>query len=234
MLRQLLTKKVLLGLSAGVLVVLMLGTADARFSSASTGQVLCCGELDLKIRDQDQGWRDCVSGTWQARNMAPGQSFDFSGSFNALKAKTSGVIGVGCSYRVVEEQPPAEEDTDPHTDLRPNRMAKCLALTRCVYTGLGFQIDCLTGTLTVSAKGKTASQLKHLSRSGWKLRDADGDGYLTFADFRARPLAGLPLLDGCRGEDARFEMSVRFVPEAGNWLQGDTLKLTLTYTFGIC
>ncbi len=194
------------------------------FTSDTIGRVVCCETLDLQIMDQDEGWKSGVTNTWRAENMAPGDRFEFSGSFIGLRADSKGLIGVGCDYSVIEESPRSPSDSDPSTNLHPDAMAKYLAITRCVYFGDDWQIDCLTGGLTVSKKNPS---LERIDSSGWVLQDADGDGDITFCDLKLCHLSGLPL--GANFGDARFEMSVEFSPTAGNDLQGDSLVLALGY-----
>jgi hypothetical protein len=195
------------------------------FTSDTIGRVTCCETLDLQIMDQDEGWKSGVTNTWRAENMVPGDSFEFSGSFVGLRADSKGLISVGCDYSVIEENPPSPADTDPATDLHPDALAKYLVITTCVYLGGDWQIDCLTGALTVSKKNPP---LERIDRSGWILQDADGDGRITFCDLKMQNLSGLPL--GANFGDARFEMSVDFSTLAGNDLQGDSLVLAMGYT----
>jgi hypothetical protein len=176
------------------------------------------GRMDLKIRDQDEGWRDGVWATWTARAMAPGDEFAFNGHFVGLRGNVP-EIEISCDYVVLEESRQVEADTDPHTNLHPDSMAKYMVITRCVYQDRRWQIDCLTGKHTGILPGK---------KKVWRINDVDGDGRLTFYDLKKDPLLNLPAPDNTDG--SRFEMSVRFDRSAGNKFQGDTLDLTMIYS----
>jgi len=148
--------------------------------------------------------------------MAPGDEFAFNGHFVGLRGNVP-EIEISCDYVVLEESRHVETDSDPHTNLHPDSMAKYMVITRCVYRGSRWQIDCLTGKYTgISGKKKE-----------WHLDDIDGDSRLTFYDLKKDPLLKLPPPDGTDG--SRFEMSVRFDKNAGNQFQGDTFDLTMVY-----
>ncbi len=209
--------------------VFLTGMTGAVYAGSSSGPAPQCGGhgIDLKIRDQDEPWRDGVSGTWVARNMAPGQVLDFSGAFVGLTANSQGRISVSACYGVIEEQPVVEADTDPNTNRRPDLMARKLTITRCRYSYGGWQIDCLTG----EPSGMTAREKRSYDYrpGGWRIQDADHDGRITVNDLKLAPLGCLPL-PGESPQSARFVMSLQFAPDAGNDLQGDTLDLTMSYT----
>jgi hypothetical protein len=205
----------------------------------TTGAVYACPQpapqpphppncLDLKIKDQDQGWGDGVDTTWKAGNMVPGSTYNFDGSFLGLKTNTQGRLGITCGYSVTEESPPVESDTDPHTNLNPGKMAKQLIITRCLYQYGGWQIDLLTG-LPTGLSTKDRRDFYNCYGLRWQITDADHDGRITFNDLKEVPLAGLPLLNS-NSTGARFVMSVKFAETAGNDLQGDRFNLTMSYT----
>jgi hypothetical protein len=229
-------RKLLFSLLSVVMVIMMAGAADSTLASSVSGEVLCCTQqLDLTIKDQNEPWGSGVSHTWHAANMKPGEEYTFTGSFVGLEAIASGVIDITCSYTVAEENPVAHSDSDPYTNLHPDQMAKYLAITRCIYAGNGWQIDCLTGKLTNTGKLKNKDLPKIANGDIWNLRDADHDGLITFYDLKQNPLTRLPLIHTAHtsvpaSDDAHFEISVRFLASAGNWLQGDSLVLAMLYT----
>jgi len=223
-------KAVLLGMLGILLVSMMIGVAYARPCGNSNhhGEDTCShNRLDLKLMDQDEGWGDGVMATWTATNMAPGDEFAFDSSFVGLKSKKGGKVDITCVYEVFEEFPQTEADTDPSTNLHPDKMAKNMVITRCLYKNSTWQIDCLTGKLTIiSRKGKAPGLCCIHS---WRIRDVDRDGRITFYDLKRGPLSNLPLPDKGNTNEARFEMSVRFDQNAGNEFQGDTFNLTMLF-----
>jgi hypothetical protein len=174
--------------------------------------------LDLKISDQDEAWGDGVHGTWTAAGMAPGGEFSFDGHFVGLRGQfprkaDRGLLGITCDYN---RWSPAQ----------PDKMAKYMVITRCIYSYTDRygerQIDCLTGKVI-----RPYRQWCPAADNDWKIQDFDRDGRITFYDLRKRPLKDLPSFPD---DEATFEMSVRFHPDAGNEFQGDTFTLTMIYT----
>jgi hypothetical protein len=183
--------------------------------------------VDLKIRDQNEPWRDGVTSTWMAGNMAPGDIFDFAGSFVGLKSNVKGGIEITCNYGVIEEIPAVEPDSDPHTNLFPDKMAKELILTRAIYKTGCWQIDLLTGNPGgMSWKDRWSYCDRRSYR--WEIPDSDLDGRITFYDLKQMPLKGFPL-SASSGEGARFLMNVKFAETADNDLQGDKFDLNMLY-----
>jgi hypothetical protein len=177
-------------------------------------------QADLKIRDQDETWRDGVFATWMARNMAPGDNFAFNGSFVGLKYQlpryvNTGMVDITCNYNSWSAR-------------QPDNMARYMVITKCVYfytcMNEQWQIDCLTGKTTKVSGGPSVPMPPN---SNWQIQDADRDGRITFHDLKMRPLKSVPLISG--GE-ARFEMSVCFHKDAGNEFQNNTFNLTMFYT----
>ena len=169
---------------------------------------------NLKIRDQDEWWGHGVTATWTAECMAPGEEFAFNEAFVALKARVGwgwgkGKIAISCDY-------------DPWSGPLPDHMAKYMEITRCIYRDGWWQIDCLTGEMTKTYGGP-------ITNDQWRIKDIDHDGRLTFYDLKQSPLYNLPAPYKCDINGTRFEMSVRFHPDAGNEFQGDTFALSMIY-----
>ena len=221
--------KIWLLLVTALAVAAMAGVVGVVYACPETGGINCSSQrIDLKLKDQDEPWRDGVRATWTALNMSPGQEYTFEGSFVGLRSNVWGTADVTCNYQVVEEQPPVEPDADPQTKLQPDRMAKKIELTRCVYRGNRWTIDCLTGKWQIfSDSGRVVFQGCNLSQ--WKLRDTDGDGRLTFYDLKVSPLNNLPLPDAKLTDSTRFEIGVRFAETAGNEFQGDILNMNMVF-----
>ena len=112
-------KKILISLSViGVVSTIAIGGTIAYFSDVETsaGNTLTAGTLDLKIRDQDEFYRDGVTATWMATDVKPGNEYAFLVPFVQL-TKTFGSIDadhleITCDYSVIEEDPCIESDTD--------------------------------------------------------------------------------------------------------------------------
>jgi hypothetical protein len=193
----------------------------------------CQCKTDLKLKDQDEGWGDGVTATWTATSMAPGDEFAFDGSFVGLRDKSSRnlwgeVVAITCEYKVDEELPQTEADTDPQTDLYPDDMAKQMVITRCIYKNCIWQIDCLTGKMAVEKRYRNTTWRNCINRY-WRIQDVDSDGRITFYDLKQRPLTNLPSPRWGGVGGTRFEMSIRFHQDAENEFQGDTFDLTMVY-----
>jgi hypothetical protein len=178
------------------------------------------GQVELKIRDQDEAWGNGVLATWTASNMAPGDEFTFNGHFVGLKSQFAqkvnrGLLDITCRY-------------DPWTAWQPDKMAKYMVITRCVYnyTDMNqiWQINFLTGK---SVKISPSGGGNLVANINWQIQDVDRDGIITFHDLKMKSLNNIPLYSA---NEARFEMSVYFHQDAGNEFQGDIFNLTMIYT----
>jgi len=192
----------------GIVVMLAGAGTFAYFSDMgrSYDNVFTAGTLDLKIIDWNElTWRDEVTATWTATNMKPGDSFPFDLEFVGLGRAgtiTPSSLEITCNYSVIEESPQTPSDTDPYTNLNPDKMAKQMIITRFKYNGTDY-----VGSIV----------------------DFDLDGKKTFYDLKNSPVTGLPVpvvADGAMF----FRLSVKFSEEAGNDFQGDTFNLTMMFT----
>ncbi|MFA5309360.1 MAG: hypothetical protein WC370_07765 [Dehalococcoidales bacterium] len=212
-------KAILLAAMAVILVSGYIGAAYACFNLPFYG-IYSWGQAELKIRDQDESWRDGVFATWTASNMAPGDEYAFAGSFVGLKAQSArmpytGTMSISCSY-------------SPWKPGQPDKMAKYMVITRCVYIYSYMneqrQIDLLTGKTTrVSGPGYGIGP----ANQDWQIQDIDRDGRITFYDLKARPLKNIP---ASANNEARYEMSVSFHETAGDEFQHGIFNLTMYYT----
>lgn len=182
----------------------------AYFSDTETSEsnVFSAGTIgDLKTIDWDElTWKDGVTATWTATNMKPGDSFPFDvelvGLSRVVGTITPGSLEITCDYGVIEETPQTEADTDPNTNLNPDKMAKQMIITRFMYNGTDY-VD--------------------------SIGDFDGDGKKTFYDLKQSPVTGLPIPYVING-GTNFRLSVKFSEDAGNDFQGDTFDLTMIFT----
>ena len=187
-------------------------------SQASPDGLLRELTFDLKLRDQDECLRDGVSGTWGAANMAPGQTYGFQQPDYFVELQRLGLLPadhleISCAYS---------------GSTMPDAMAKQMVFTDLRYSNSYWTIDLLDGT------GGPGFKPCAYRPGDWQVRDADGDGKLTFYDLKTRPLDNIP--PPCFGEcwATRVEMSVEFNKDAGNELQGQTLSMSMSFTLNEC
>ena len=171
-------------------------------------------QLNLQIDDQDQTWGSSVSNTWTASNMDPGQTYAFTGSFAGLLSNTASTTQVTCDYL----------DTKGISD----QMAQKLELTKCIYGGSLWTIDCLTGNYQIYATNTQG--LLQGNCPQWKLMDVDGDGVITLYDLKNGPLNYLPLPNSNVTDSTKFQISTEFLETAKNNLQGDALNMNMYFT----
>ncbi len=210
-------KKILISISViGVVAAVAIGGTIAYFSDTetSTGNTITAGTLELEIRDQDEGFGNGVTATWTASDVKPGNQYDFTVPFVGLRklgTVNADHLEITDDYRVIEEIPCIESDTDCQTNLNPDKMAKEMIITRCEYYD-ATTINCLTDT-----------------NPDRRIDDQDGDGKITFYDLKNDKLDNLPA-PGNGFALGYFEMGVKFAEAAGNDFQGDTFDLTMIFT----
>lgn len=209
-------KKILVSSLAIFLVIGLVGSGTFTWfqdTETSIGNTFTAGTLDLKIRDQDEFYRDGVTATWIASNMVPGHSWAFLVPFVRMDAEGSiapNHLEITCDYSVIEEVPQTEADTDPNTNLNPDSMAKVMEITRFIYRNGDWSVNCLTDL-----------------NSKWRIQDQDGDSRITFYDLKKDPLDDLTPPNGVT---TQLELSVKFHESADSRFQGDTFNLTMVFT----
>lgn len=230
-------KKILVSLSIiGVVAGIAIGGTIAYFSDTETsaGNTFSAGTLDLKIRDQNEGYGHGVVGTWTASDIKPGDEYEFSvpfaGLFNEGTIKGNH-LEITDDFVVIEEDPCLEPDTDCYTDEHPEEMAKEIIITKSVYRGTengsSFCINALNGKRYASfhASGRYCSGTILAISTDWQIEDIDGDGKITFYDLKTDKLDNLP----APNEETWYIMDVKFSDSAGNDFQGDTFDLTMIF-----
>ena len=171
-------------------------------------------QIDLQLKDQDQPWGDGVNRTWTALNMAPGHSIAFTGNFVGLRINAPSLAMITCDYK--------------DTKHLPDHMAQQMILTRCVYGGTLWTIDCLTGKWQINDNGGHVLLLG--TNLQWKLADTDHDGAVTFYDLKNSPVHYLPLPSSNITDNTKFQISVKFAAAAGNDLENNTLNMNMNFT----
>ena len=218
-------RKILTAIFVIGLVATMAGAGIyAYFSDTETTNdiIFTAGTLDLKLSHSSAGpWTDGVTGTWTLSNMKPGDETP-TGSvfFKNFGSVTSSTMEITCSYTVTEETPQTETDTDPHTDMHPDEMAKYMITTMMRYRNDRVDIDCLTGHDSYSGQTK----------DDWKINDANGDGKISLYELKLDPLVNLPSPDTQPNKTTQLDMRIKFDENADNDFQGDTFNLTMTFT----
>lgn len=222
-------KKAVLSVSA-VCLVFVLATvgilAHLRTSQACSGGSSYCCMFDLKVRDQDESWKDGVSTTWTAANMKPGDIYPFDAAFVQLKGCglfQADHVEIAGEYSITRRQ--------AGQDVSADAMAKQMIITKLEYSGSSWRIDLLSG----SATGNPPRPAGY--RAGdWAIKDTDGDGRKTFLDFKVSALDDLPPPQMWLGDCGmpRMAMSVKFYEGAGNEFMGACLDLTIRYTLNQC
>ena len=230
-------KKLIVSLSViGVVAAIAIGGTIAYFSDVETsaGNTITAGTLDLKIRDQDEAYKDGVTATWTATDVKPGNEYAFLVPFVQL-TKTYGSFAadhleITADYAVVEEAPCLESDTDYQTNFHPDAMAKEMLVTRCVYKEDAKCIDCLTGKHFDGydpINGVCVGNVLE-TRNDWKIEDQTPlDGKISFYDLKNDALDNLPPVTNIM--TPQFEMGVKFAESAGNDFQGDIFDLTMIF-----
>lgn len=126
-------KGIVLSLVALLLVAGIMGTVYARTNGINNQNTFSDNSIDLKLSDQDETtWRDGVTATWTATNMAPGDEFAFAGSFVGLRSDSPGKVEITCNWTGWNP-----EDPDP--------MAKYMVITRLIYHDEEYQVQDFDG-----------------------------------------------------------------------------------------
>ena len=212
---------------------------------SETGIAFSEGKLVLKIRDQDEKYKDGgVTGTWTVKNMMPGDRWVFKTPF--LKTPFVGLLNEGdelgnyleiaCDYTVTEEKPCFESDTDCQTNDHPEKMAEQLIITKSIYFGTEEQGDKKKKFCIDALEGKKYRFFNPHRRScfgvftsedsNWKIEDLDGDEKITFLDLENDKLENLPPPN----KKAFYIMDLMFDANANNDFQGDTFNLEMNFT----
>ena len=209
-------KIVLLLFAIAALVSLVAVTGIVYASPQTTVTPNCSGggnnnqQLTLQLDDENQTWGPGVNNTWSASNMAPGQTYAFTGNFVGLLSSLPSTALITCDYK----------DTKGISD----QMAQKMILTKCIYNTSLWSIDCLTGNWQIFAPASTGNI------SNWKLTDFDKDGFVTLYDLEKSPLNYLPLPSSSVTNSTKIQISVEFAPTAGNNLQNDALNMNMDFT----
>lgn len=233
-------RRILVNISIiGIVAAVAIAGTVAYFQDIETsaGNTLSAGVLDLLIADTapvgSETFRNGVTATWTADDLKPGDEEAFQVNKVELMKKFGSIEAnhteITCNYSVNEESPQTESDTDPNTNLDPDKMAKEMLITRCIYHD-AVCIDCLTGIKYSGYDGENGVCAgDNLGYSDeWRIQDQSGDGKISFYDLRNDKLDNLPAVPNA--PPFSFRMSVKFDNDAGNDFQGDTFNLTMMFT----
>lgn len=208
-------RKLTLGVAA-ILVASMLAGAGsfAYFSDVETssGNTFMAGTLDVKIRDGADTYQDDLDSVWKlidlkpGDNDGPGQRFNFK-NYGSIKIDH---MDITCSYKVTE----SDEEPDKHdTAADPDKMAAEFTIT----------------SLWVS-KGDGNS--KNLLLLLYPDQDINNNGRPDLEDLKKAGINGITIVpDPNQGSHTFVDIELEFDQDAGNDFQGDTLILTMIFTF---
>lgn len=185
------------------------------------------GFFDLKIRDQDEAWRDGVNRTWTAPNMRPGEEYPFEESFVSLRNRgllCADHLEIGMEYFLAGPG-------GASAAVMAGEMARMMTITRLEYGNSDWSIDLLTGK--VNGSPPTPGGFRP---GDWTVEDRDRDGRITFRDLSDDPLDDLPPPQSWMGESRCpvMRMGVRFAAEADDRFMGVGLSVCLVYTLNQC
>lgn len=170
-------------------------------TEASSGNTFTAGGFDLKIKDNDEPWGDGVAATWTMSNMKPGD--ELTGSIEQIELKNAGTVAASTlDITVINTviDPPGPESD---TEEGTTDMDWVMEITWMEYEDGGGVIDCLP-----------------------LFDDFNGNGWKDLEDLENDPIIGLPAPVGT----GRFQLGLRFRPEADNDYQGDTLISDFVFT----
>ncbi len=202
-----------LGVTAILIASLFAGSVTFAYFSdteTSTGNTFTAGTLDVKIRNGGYSYQDDIEWVWYESDIKPGYEKSRSFDFKNYGSIWIDHMEITCDYTVIEEDPQTESDTDPNTDTNPDSMASEFTITSLwMYKdGIG-DTDILP--LLDDWNGNTRKDLEDLKKAGIDnlslVPDPNQVGYTT------------------------VDMTLRFESGAGNDFQGDTLVLTMIFTF---
>jgi predicted ribosomally synthesized peptide with SipW-like signal peptide len=193
--------------------------SDTETSKDNTFTVTTGPDLKLSHSSLDP-WTDGVTGTWTLADMKPGDETLLAHVFfKNFGSAPSSTMTITCDYKVTEESPQTESDTDPHTDEHPDEMAKYMVIAYMHYRNGFVDIDCLTGR---NSGGPV--------NEDWRISDTDMDGRITLCDLKQDPLVNLPSPDTQPLKITQLDMRIKFDEDAGNDFQGDIFDLTMIFT----
>jgi len=185
------------------------------------------GRIDLKLRDQDEGWGDGTHGTWTTLNIKPGEEIAFDDAFVQLRQYglvRADHLEVGMDYTLAGS---GKNSPAPSAD----DMARMMIITKLEYYSSSWRINLLNGA--VMGKPQVPSGYRV---GDWSVKDVDGDGRITFYDFKADPLDDLPPPRFWEPDSRApfMRMSVKFSERAGNEFMGLGLNASIIYTLNQC
>ncbi|MBC7084590.1 MAG: hypothetical protein H5T95_14070 [Firmicutes bacterium] len=183
--------------------------------------------FDLKTRDEDEHWSDGTENTWATIDMIPGKEYPFETSFVQLRQYGlvfADHLEIGMGYSLAES-------CKSSPTMSADDMARMMIITKLEYYSSSWRIDLLTEAATGNPPAPSGYR-----PGDWSVRDVDGDGVITFCDFKADPLDDLPpprfWEPDCKAPYIR--MSVKFSEKAGNAFMGVGLNVSVAYTLNQC
>lgn len=169
-------------------------------SESSTGNTFTAGNINLQLKDNDEVWGDGVTATWHATNMSPGDELNFD--IEQIELRNMGSIPGTTVDITVQNSVIDPPGPNSDTEEGTTDMDKVMEITWMEYED-----------------GSVHNVLSHIS-------DVNGNGYKDLDDLEAAGVSGLGAMTGT----GRFQMHLRFHPDADNDYQGDTLVCDVIFT----
>lgn len=200
--------------SAVLLAAAGLGTwASYSDTASSVGNQFVAGSLDLLIKNNDSSWMQTIpeiKPTWVMKNMAPGDLMDYDYSqtrqidLRVAGSVPAATIKIGVSNTVVDPPGPSSDTEEGTTD-----MDTMMEIVWAEYENSERYV-------LVDPAAPLAGMIA----------DVNGNGYPDLDDLENGPVAGLNAPSGT----GRFQMQVRFHPDADSDYQGDSVVSAFTFT----
>ena len=203
-----------LGVTAILIASIFAGSATFAYFSdteTSTGNTFTAGTLDVKIKDGGQEYGDDMGPVWYLTDIKPGYSDVLGHSFDFKNYGSIAIdhMEITCSYTVTES---TEEPDNHDTSSDPDAMAAEFTIKSLwVYKGLDTPVDLLP-QVDKNYNGNNRPDLEDLKHQGV-------------------PVSTTIVPDPNQGTHITVDMMLEFDSGAGNDFQGDTLVLTIIFTF---
>lgn len=190
-------------LAIALVMGLVIASTWAVFSDTETssGNTFTTGGLDLKLKDNNEPWGDGVTATWTMSNMKPGD--ELAGAIEEVGLKNVGSVPASTlDITAINTviDPPGPESD---TEEGTTDMDRVMEITWMEYEDGAGVIYCLL-----------------------LFDDLNGNGWKDLDDLENDPIIGIPAPVGT----GRFQLGLKFRPEADNDYQGDTLVSDFVFT----
>lgn len=204
-------KTLTLGMTAILIASMLAGAGTLAYFSdieTSTGNTFTTGTLDVKIRNGVGDYADDMGPLWDWPDLKPGDAINSrSWNFRNDGSIAIGEMKISCLYYVIES---VEEPDTHNTASDPDSMAREFTITG----------------LWVRKGGVPDTYILPL------LSDHNNNGRPDLEDLKIGGVNGVTIVpDPNQGSITTVDMDMEFDSGASSNFQGDTLVLTMTFTF---